>query len=414
MSNSNLLINRFRAFKDQHGKSSSYIRLLESIEALYHTFRKYHKPTNLTCLDSIRGDCDQISRLVLSYNVRSIPEELIVELEFYGDDESWGTTIEVKYLLPRILEHIAIDFLYVCTDGLHYKAYHLRYGLDHGFCKYKLSQMKNWPKQEQAVVLEFVYNLFEFLANNCNDLNDFIIDLCQSLPLDGERFIKIWDKAPNERKNDQFRNFINGNLHHKTHALKDIYIGNVNVTTWVIQDKHILEFNFFFEDRYFYLIQNRAKYNATNPAEISCGVMPIALFGKEARVLILKQTFAGEDYWGFPKGHKEEWENDMETASRELKEETNLEISQLIREAPFECSYSFMRGGVSVAKRAKYFLAYVKQPESLVLNSEGLDFKWVPIDSAQNYLSHDTTVVVWKEAINHLCKAGVITSLRGP
>jgi bis(5'-nucleosidyl)-tetraphosphatase len=153
------------------------------------------------------------------------------------------------------------------------------------------------------------------------------------------------------------------------------------------------------------------QYNAKAPTEISCGVMPIALFGKEARVLILKQTFAGEDYWGFPKGHKEKGEDDTETASRELKEETNLEISQIIRKAPFECSYSFMREGAPVAKRAKYFLAYVKQPESLVLNSEGLDFKWVPIDFVQDYLSHDTMSGIWKEATHHIYKAAAITSL---
>jgi 8-oxo-dGTP pyrophosphatase MutT (NUDIX family) len=144
------------------------------------------------------------------------------------------------------------------------------------------------------------------------------------------------------------------------------------------------------------------QYNITDPIEISCGVMPIALFGEEARVLILKQTFAGEDYWGFPKGHKEKGEDDLEAAARELKEETNLEISQLIRKAPFECSYSFMREGIPVVKRAKYFLAYVKHPESLVLNSEGLDFKWVPIDSAQDYLIHDTMLAIWKEATHHI------------
>lgn len=255
MNNSNLSTNKFWEFEAQYSKNPHYIKILRSIEDLYHTFRKYPKPTHLTCLDNIRGDCDQISKLVLNHNLRSIPEELIGELEFYGTDESWGTTAEVKYLLPRILEHIAIGFLYACTNNSSDKSCILDYGTtDNGFCKCKLKQIKIWPKKEQDVILEFIYNIFEFLTNNCNALNDFILELCQILPIDGERFIRIWNKTSNERKNNQFRNFLDDNLDPKTHRLKDIYIGNFNITAWVIQDKHVLEFEFFFEDKYFYLV----------------------------------------------------------------------------------------------------------------------------------------------------------------
>ena len=124
--------------------------------------------------------------------------------------------------------------------------------------------------------------------------------------------------------------------------------------------------------------------------DLCCGVFPIMLFAKEARVLMVKQVFASRDYWGFPKGHKKDGEDDIKTASRELKEETSLEIAHLIHVTPFECSYSFIKKRSIVTKRVLYFLAYIKQSNNVVLNGECLDYKWVPVDFVQDYLSHDT------------------------
>lgn len=53
--------------------------------------------------------------------------------------------------------------------------------------------------------------------------------------------------------------------------------------------------------------------------EKSCG----AIIFNNNKVLIIQQA-AG--HWGFPKGHVEEGETEIETAIREIKEETNLDI----------------------------------------------------------------------------------------
>lgn len=53
--------------------------------------------------------------------------------------------------------------------------------------------------------------------------------------------------------------------------------------------------------------------------EKSCGAIVI----EDGKVLLVKHN-AG--HWDFPKGHVEEGETEFETAIREVKEETNIDI----------------------------------------------------------------------------------------
>ena len=56
--------------------------------------------------------------------------------------------------------------------------------------------------------------------------------------------------------------------------------------------------------------------------EKSCGCIII----EDKKVLLIKQT---NGIWGFPKGHVEENETELQTAEREVKEETNLDVDDL-------------------------------------------------------------------------------------
>ena len=53
--------------------------------------------------------------------------------------------------------------------------------------------------------------------------------------------------------------------------------------------------------------------------EKSCGCVII----ENDKVLLIKQI---QGNWGFPKGHMEVGETEVETAIREVKEETNLDV----------------------------------------------------------------------------------------
>ena len=56
--------------------------------------------------------------------------------------------------------------------------------------------------------------------------------------------------------------------------------------------------------------------------EKSCGCIII----EDKKVLLIKQT---NGVWGFPKGHVEENETELQTAEREVKEETNIDVKTL-------------------------------------------------------------------------------------
>ena len=55
--------------------------------------------------------------------------------------------------------------------------------------------------------------------------------------------------------------------------------------------------------------------------EKSCG----AIIVSENKVLVIKQK---SGFYGFPKGHMEELETEIETVIREVKEETNLDVEE--------------------------------------------------------------------------------------
>ena len=57
--------------------------------------------------------------------------------------------------------------------------------------------------------------------------------------------------------------------------------------------------------------------------EKACGAVIYKYEEDELKFLLIKQT---NDVWGFSKGHVEGNEEEIETALREIKEETNLDV----------------------------------------------------------------------------------------
>jgi len=80
--------------------------------------------------------------------------------------------------------------------------------------------------------------------------------------------------------------------------------------------------------------------------DYSFGVIPIfrKVKGSEGyRFLLVKHAQA--DYWGFPKGHQEIGESDVETALRELAEETGITDCEIHGEIQFVDEYTFELDG---------------------------------------------------------------------
>jgi bis(5'-nucleosidyl)-tetraphosphatase len=112
--------------------------------------------------------------------------------------------------------------------------------------------------------------------------------------------------------------------------------------------------------------------------ETSFGIIPVRKTDQGWEVCIVKHC---SGHWSFPKGHPEAGETPMETATRELKEETNLDILRLISEETLEEKYVYRFKGQIRNKTVKYYIAEVDGVLK-TLPKELQEGKWLTIDQA--------------------------------
>lgn len=128
--------------------------------------------------------------------------------------------------------------------------------------------------------------------------------------------------------------------------------------------------------------------------EQSFGVVPLRKSSVGWEVFLIQH--AKSRYWGFPKGHGEEGESPQEAAIRELKEETNLDIVQILREEPFEERYTFRIEGQQVHKQVLYFAAEVAGTVQLQAH-EVQNGMWVSLEEAMYRLTHVESKSILKQ-----------------
>lgn len=92
-------------------------------------------------------------------------------------------------------------------------------------------------------------------------------------------------------------------------------------------------------------------------------------------------------FWGFPQGHKERGENDIQTLQREVQEETgivNLEIHQYIGKIQYK---DFRADGLRSEKEVKFYFATTPTRE-VIISNEHEDSKWTNYLEALSILDH--------------------------
>jgi bis(5'-nucleosidyl)-tetraphosphatase len=136
--------------------------------------------------------------------------------------------------------------------------------------------------------------------------------------------------------------------------------------------------------------------------DASFGIVPVRNGAEGFEVLILKHRDGG--HWGFPKGHAEGQETPEQSAIRELKEETGLEISNLVEGCCFQDQYFFKREGVSYDKRVVYFLARA-HGQIVIQEKEVIEAKWVVLPKLSDYASFDNTKKLFQAVKDYLKKA---------
>ena len=126
--------------------------------------------------------------------------------------------------------------------------------------------------------------------------------------------------------------------------------------------------------------------------EKSCGAI---IFRKENNIIetLLIRMIGG--HWSYPKGHVEKDETEVETALREIKEETNLEviIDTRFREIT---TYS---PKPDVLKDVIYFIGFAKTTNVLVQETEVSEYMWIDVNNAINYITFDEDKKIFKKAL---------------
>lgn len=132
----------------------------------------------------------------------------------------------------------------------------------------------------------------------------------------------------------------------------------------------------------------------TKKYEHSFGVIPLKKREDTWNVLLV-QLYAG--HWGFPKGHPDPNETPLETASRELFEETGLQISRLLTEQTLEEVYFFKFKDDLIHKKVTYYIAEVNG--SLKRMAEEIKaLKWVSLTTAADYVTFDQAKEISRKA----------------
>ena len=117
--------------------------------------------------------------------------------------------------------------------------------------------------------------------------------------------------------------------------------------------------------------------------EKSCGALVYRRFHGNTELLLIKHANGG--HWSFPKGHVEEGETEIETALREIKEETDVDviIDPTFREV---VTYSPKK---DTQKDVIYFIARATTFDYTPQEEEVSQVKWVEINRAQSCLTYD-------------------------
>lgn len=126
--------------------------------------------------------------------------------------------------------------------------------------------------------------------------------------------------------------------------------------------------------------------------EKSCGAVVFYNGKSNTRILLVKNN--NGRYWSFPKGHIELGETEQETAVREIKEETSLdvEIKDGFREVSDYCPFGKIR------KHVVFFLAQAFTDNVKIQEEEIAEYVWVDLQQARKLCSYDNDLRIINKA----------------
>lgn len=125
--------------------------------------------------------------------------------------------------------------------------------------------------------------------------------------------------------------------------------------------------------------------------DTSYGIIPVRHGESGWEVLLIHQISneRGDSYWIVPKGHPESGESALETATRELYEETGLTPEKVNTDRPIKLSYQFRHAGEVIHKTVVFFIGHIAQGAKLTLQAaEVKEAAWFSLQAAQSRITH--------------------------
>lgn len=125
--------------------------------------------------------------------------------------------------------------------------------------------------------------------------------------------------------------------------------------------------------------------------EKACGAIIYKTENNVRKYLIIRGVGIYQSYYGFPKGHMEEGETEQDTAIREVKEETGLDIV-LNEDFRTVDEHALAREGRPNDRKTNvYFLAECHAQELVMQESEVSQIVWMDYDEAMEYIQYEET-----------------------
>jgi 8-oxo-dGTP pyrophosphatase MutT (NUDIX family) len=132
--------------------------------------------------------------------------------------------------------------------------------------------------------------------------------------------------------------------------------------------------------------------------EKSCGAIVIYRSDNNYKILLVK-NHNGRNF-SFPKGHVEKGETEQQTAIREVKEETGLDIEIIdsFREVADYCPFGKIR------KRVVFFMAQAFSDKVRIQEEELDSYMWIDLFEAHHKCTYDNDLRVIRKARENLDK----------
>ena len=134
--------------------------------------------------------------------------------------------------------------------------------------------------------------------------------------------------------------------------------------------------------------------------EKSCGAIIYRNCNYRVEFLLIKSI---NGIWGFPKGHVEENETEIDTAIREVFEETRLKID-IINGFRVEQKYSFKKGETIIDKEVVLFLATFSNQKPIAQESEISKIIFADYKKAKSLFQFEDNVETLKKANDYINK----------